>query len=221
MLAESDDLQVHLRVSDVADSSTTSVTVSIIRHIDPDQADRMVAWFNAGASLAERFPGFLGTGWVRPALNSDQWHMLYRFASAEDLAHWEASEQRRWWLDSSLGIVGESTKERRTGIEGWFDRPAASDVDDLRPSEPAPPRWKQACVIWLAFFPLNLLATWLLTLALPEDFPLVLRVLLGTLLLTPVMTYYALPAVTSWMGWWLAGKAPPWRKSDDQRGHDG
>lgn len=137
--------------------------------------------------------------------------MLYRFAGPEDLARWEASEQRRWWLESSVGIVGESTKERRTGIEGWFDEPVATDVADLRPSDPAPPRWKQACVIWLAFFPLNLLATWLLSLVLPQEFSLVLRVLLGTLLLTPVMTYFALPAVTSWMGWWLAGKPPPWK----------
>jgi len=41
----------------------------------------MVAW--AGSALAERFPGFLGTGWVRPGGGSDQWHMLYRFDCAE------------------------------------------------------------------------------------------------------------------------------------------
>lgn len=191
----------------------TSVTVSITRHIDPDQADRMVAWINAGASLAERFPGFLGTGWVRPGTDSDRWHMLYRFDSQESLAAWEASEQRRWWLQSAQGIVGESVVERRTGIEGWFDEPASSDEADLRPGPPAPPRWKQATVIWLAFFPLSLLSTWLLTLVLPEDVSLPLRVLLSTVLLTPVMTYVALPAITSWMGWWLQGAPPPWRRT--------
>ncbi|MGB5952461.1 MAG: antibiotic biosynthesis monooxygenase [Ornithinimicrobium sp.] len=195
----------------MTDSVSSSVTVSITRHINPDQADRMVAWINAGASLAERFPGFLGTGWVRPSVTSDQWHMLYRFADPDDLARWEASEQRRWWLDSSMGIVGESTEERRTGIEGWFDDPSSTDVADLRPADPAPPRWKQAVVIWSAFFPLNLLATWLLTLVLPEGFPLVPRVLLGTVLLTPVMVYWALPTVTSAMSWWLAGTPPPWK----------
>ncbi len=188
-----------------------SVTVSITRHINPDQADRMVAWINAGASLAERFEGFLGTGWVRPSIDSEQWHMLYRFQNPEALARWEASEQRRWWLQSAQGIVQESLEERRTGIEGWFDRPVTQDVSDLRPAPTPPPRWKQGIVIWMAFFPLSLLTTWLLSMALPNDISLPLRVLLSTLLLTPVMTYIALPTLTSWMSWWLAGEAPPWK----------
>lgn len=188
-----------------------SVTVSITRHINPDQADRMVAWINAGASLAERFEGFLGTGWVRPSIDSEQWHMLYRFENPEALARWEASEQRRWWLQSAQGIVQESLEERRTGIEGWFDRPVTQDVSDLRPAPTPPPRWKQGIVIWMAFFPLSLLTTWLLSMALPNDISLPMRVLLSTLLLTPVMTYIALPTLTSWMSWWLAGEAPPWK----------
>lgn len=197
-----------------------SVTVSITRHIDPDQADRMVAWINAGASLAERFEGFLGTGWVRPGVESDVWHMLYRFESHEALAVWEASEQRRWWLHSAQGIVGESVKERRTGIEGWFDRPAGTDVADLRPAPAGPPRWKQGTVIWVAFFPLSLLTTWLLSMALPDSIALPLRVLISTLLLTPVMTYVALPTLTSWMSWWLAGDPPPWKRTaDPKRSH--
>jgi uncharacterized protein len=192
---------------------SSTVTVSITRHIDPDQADRMVAWINAGASLAERFPGFLGTGWVRPGSQSDRWHMLYRFESPQALAAWEASDQRRWWLQSAQGIVGESVVEKRTGIEGWFDEPTSTDEADLRRGPPAPPRWKQATVIWLAFFPLSLLSTWLLTLALPAATPLPVRVLLSTVLLTPVMTYAALPAITSWMSWWLQGEPPPWRRT--------
>ena len=30
----------------------------------------MQAWVHAGTSMAELFPGFLGTGWVRPAADS-------------------------------------------------------------------------------------------------------------------------------------------------------
>jgi len=191
---------------------STSVTVSVTRHIDPSQADRMVAWINAGASLAERFDGFLGTGWVRPSQQSREWHMLYRFDSPQALEEWQASEQRRWWLQSAQGIVGESIEERRTGIEGWFDQPVSSDVADLRPAPAAPPRWKQGTVIWMAFFPLNLLATWVLSMLLPEATPLPLRVFVGTVLLTPVMVYVALPTLTSWMSWWLHGEPPPWRR---------
>jgi antibiotic biosynthesis monooxygenase (ABM) superfamily enzyme len=186
------------------------VTVSVTRHVDPAHADEIVAWIQAGFSLAQRFPGFLGSGWVRPSTGSDEWHMLYRFDSAASLADWEASSQRRWWLDSAQGLVGESRKEQRTGIEGWFDPPQEHDVEDLRPPAPAPPRWKQAVMIWFAFFPLSLLVSYLFG-AMAPDAALVPRVLLSTLLMTPVMTYVVLPQLTRRLEWWLHGRPAPWR----------
>lgn len=178
------------------------VTVSVTRHIDPSRTPEMIAWVRAGASLAERFDGFLGVGWVRPATDSDEWHMLYRFDSAEALATWEQSEQRRWWLDAAQGRIGESRVEKRTGIEGWFDEPTAYDVEDLRPAPTPPPRWKQACVIFLVFYPLSVLANWAAAHTI-ADWQLPVRVLATVLVMTPVMTYLALPWVTRRMEWWL------------------
>jgi antibiotic biosynthesis monooxygenase (ABM) superfamily enzyme len=137
------------------------VTVSITRTIAPGHRDEMLAWIRAGSALAARFDGFLGHGWVRPDADSHEWHMLYRFADEESLATWEASPQRAWWLGAAQGLVGESRVERRTGIEGWFDPPVSTDAEDLRPAAPAPPRWKQACVIFLVFYPLSLTVNWL------------------------------------------------------------
>lgn len=186
------------------------VTVSITRHVAPEHVDQMTAWVRAGSALAERFPGFLGTGWVRPREGSDEWHMLYRFDSERSLARWEASEQRAWWLGSAQGIVGESRRELRTGIEGWFDQPQERDVAYL-PARPAPPRWKQAIMIWFAFFPLSLGVTLLLGEVVP-DLATPLRVLLSTVLMTPVMTYLVLPWLTRSLSWWLEGRPAPWRR---------
>jgi len=185
------------------------VTVSITRHVDPAHADEMTAWVHAGTALAERFPGFLGAGWVRPSTTSDEWHMLYRFDGEESLAGWEASSQRAWWRGSAQGLVGESRKELRTGIEGWFDRPHEHDVEDLRPATPAPPRWKQAVMIWFAFFPLSLAVTLLLGATVPE-LATAPRVLLSTVVMTPVMTYLVLPWLTRNLEWWLYGRRAPW-----------
>ena len=178
------------------------VTVAVTRHIDAGHADQMVAWIRAGSTLAERFPGFLGAGWVRPGVDSEDWHILYRFDSPESLAAWEASDQRAWWLRSAQGLVVESRKERRTGIEGWFDPPAQQDFEDLSPTPHPPPRWKQAVMIWFAFFPLSLLTSWLLGELVP-DLALVPRVLLTTVLMTPLMTYVVLPQLTRRLEWWL------------------
>ena len=187
------------------------VTVSVTRHVDPTHSNEMLAWVEAGTSLAQRFPGFLGAGWVRPSEHSDEWHMLYRFASSEHLAAWEASRQRAWWLAAAEGKIEASQIERRTGIEGWFDEPESRDVQDLRPAAPAPPRWKQACVIFLVFYPLSLLVNGLAG-AYAGDLPLPLRVLLAVVVMTPVMTYLALPWITQRLGWWLRGEPAPWRR---------
>ena len=87
---------------------SSPVTVSITRTVAPGHHDEMVAWMRAGSALASRFDGFLGSGWVRPATDSEEWHMLYRFADDESLATWEASPQRQWWLGAAQGLVGES-----------------------------------------------------------------------------------------------------------------
>ncbi len=182
------------------------VTVSIVRHVAPEHAAQMIAWVRAGSSLAERNPGFLGAGWVRPGADSDEWHMLYRFADHASLDDWESSSERAWWLGSAQGLVGESRLERRTGIEGWFDEPVERDVQDLRPPPPAPPRWKQAIVIWLTFFPLSLVLG-LVLLGTGIHVNIVVRTLLTTLVATPIMTYGLLPWMTRRFQWFLKPQA--------------
>ena len=68
----------------------------------------MLAWVQAGTSMAEKFDGFLGSGWVRPSEDSPDWHMLYRFADAEALAAWEASPAAR--------VVARGGAGRRRGV---------------------------------------------------------------------------------------------------------
>ena len=173
----------------------------------------MMSWLNAGINLAERFPGFLGAGWVQPEAGSETWHMLYRFADHDSLQNWELSPQRQWWRSSARGLgVVEDRSERRTGIEGWFDVPQSTLVVDSPTSAPAaPPRWKQASTIFLVFFPLSVLANWLSREYL-ADVVLPLRVLITVLAMTPVMTYLALPWITRQLQWWLQGQPAPWRK---------
>lgn len=183
-------------------ASSAAVTVSVTRHVDPSASTEMLAWVQAGSTLAERFDGFLGAGWVRPAVDSSEWHMLYRFADAESLAVWEASPQRAWWLDAAQGRIAHAREERRTGIEGWFDEPVSVTTTDPAPAPPAPPRWKQMIVIFLVFFPLSLLMNWLASRYVADWF-LPLRVLVSVLIMTPVMTYAALPWMTRRMQWFL------------------
>ncbi|WP_235008210.1 antibiotic biosynthesis monooxygenase [Microbacterium timonense] len=198
------------------------ITVAIERRIDPSRTVEATSWMQAGTDLATGCDGFLGSGWVRAGEGSDLWYMLYRFRDIPTLEAWEDSPQRAWWLDSGRAFAREVRVERRTGIEGWFDAPFAVRIESRHADHPAapatgpvqqpipsaPPRWKQAVTIWLGFFPTNLLASWLLGFV-PgfAEWPLVARVLLSTVLLTPVMTYAVLPWVTRMLRPWLQRSA--------------
>ena len=177
------------------------VTVSVTRHVDPSRSNEMLAWVQAGTSLAEKFDGFLGSGWVRPSEDSADWHMLYRFADADSLAAWEASPQRAWWIEAAQGRIESTRVERRTGIEGWFDEPAT--VESMSATPTAPPRWKQMVIIFMGFFPLSLAINFVVSRTPLADWPLPLRVLTSIVVLTPVMTYALLPWITRRMSWWL------------------
>ena len=182
------------------------ITVSIRREVDPERISEATAWVQTGVNLANKHPGFLGSGWVRAGERSHVWHMLYRFADERTLTDWEESPERAWWLAMGEGFVRDARAERRTGIEGWFDEPSPEHSDVEAPAPPpAPARWKQAVSIWLGFFPVNLAFAYAMT-PVPGwgELPLWLRVLATTLVLTPIMTYWVLPLVTRMLRGWLA-----------------
>jgi len=200
--------------------ATDPITVSIRREVDPTHISEATAWVQTGVNLANKYPGFLGSGWVRAGERSQVWHMLYRFASEETLDAWEHSPERSWWLSVGEGFVRSERSRRRTGIEGWFDEPATGSVPVTDAAAAAaaagggggegglpaaPPRWKQAVTIWLGFFPVNLLFAYLVA-PVPGwgELPIWVRVLATTLVLTPIMTYWVLPFVTRTLRGWLA-----------------
>lgn len=177
-----------------------AITVSIHRTVAPGHIDEVTRWVQAGVNLANKFPGFLGSGWIRQSPDGDEWQMLYRFADESALERWERSPQRGDWLSRGSELVLSETHRRLSGIEGWFDeRPVAV-------APPAPPRWKQAVSIFLGFAPTNLVFTLLTTRFVPgwSEIPLGWRTLLSVSLLTPVMVYAVLPFVTARLRGWLS-----------------
>ena len=176
------------------------VTVSISRSVQPGCHRQFAAWAHAGQELAREWSGYLGSGWVRSNMDSNEWHVMYRFADRESLRAWDESPERKWWIDSSGGLMEMTRVEQRTGIEGWFDQPG--DISLTVPETVVPPRWKQAVGIFLPFFPLSLLSN-ILLMPLTEGWPLVLAVLLNILILTPLMTYFLLPLSMRLLRPWL------------------
>lgn len=185
-------------------SSAHPVTVSILRRVRADRLDEVTHWVQDGVNLANKRPGFLGSGWIRAGEGSADWQMLYRFASEESLAAWEDSPERRAWLAHGEPLVERMRVQKTTGIEGWFDEPAVAEDAQPTPVRAAPPRWKQALSIWIGFLPVNLAFT-LLSGLVPgwAEVPVALRVLITVSVLTPIMAYWVLPFVTRLLAPWL------------------
>ena len=196
-----------------ASTASAPITVSIRREVDPARIAEATAWVQTGVNMAQRHPGFLGSGWVRDGADSHVWHMLYRFADEAALVAWEQSPEREWWLSMGEGFVRSERTKRRSGIEGWFDEPTTGTITIPNPDGEGttnvavvhtPPRWKQAVSIWLGFFPVNLAFAYAIS-PVPgwDGVPLWLRTLGTTVVLTPIMTYWVLPWVTRMIRPWL------------------
>ncbi|WP_322785838.1 antibiotic biosynthesis monooxygenase [Gryllotalpicola ginsengisoli] len=185
------------------------MTVSITRIVRPEKIPEVTRWVQAGVNLANRYPGFLGSGWVRGTADGEEWHMLYRFASPQQLDAWENSPERAAWLEQGRDLVTHARTERRTGIEGWFDAPQAGEV------AVTPPPWKQTIAIWCGFFPVNTAFTYVMAWIWPGfgALPIWLRCLITTVILCPIMVPFVLPLVTGWLKPWLTkpGRTAPAR----------
>jgi antibiotic biosynthesis monooxygenase (ABM) superfamily enzyme len=180
--------------SDVAGA----VTVVISRRVRSGRGPDYEAWVRDVIPVAERFAGFEGLSVLRPSrATPDEYALVMRFASYDDLRAWEHSDERRELLRRLRDLtVDEGAWQEQTGLETWFTLPGRPV-----PAGP-PPRWKQAVLSTLALVPLLLVSN-----ALIEDRLDVLGAVLRTVVVTPVlvaiMTWLLMPAVTRLAYRWL------------------
>jgi hypothetical protein len=104
---------------------------------------------------------------------------------------------RSSWLVRGSGLFAQPSEHRVSGIDGWFG--AAGQ---------RPARWKQAVAIWLAFFPVSLLFNFLLG-PLLNELHLLPRVMISTLILTPLMVFWFIPLSTHLLASWLTPPPAP------------
>ncbi|HCF7547498.1 antibiotic biosynthesis monooxygenase [Pseudomonas aeruginosa] len=170
--------------------STAPVTLLVARRVAAGRYRDFLAWQREGEALAADFPGYLGSGALAPPAGGDEFQMIFRFADDATLAAWAHSASRQAWLERGQGLFDEPRERRAHGLAAWFD-------DNRKP-----PRWKQSVAIWLAFFPVsqafNLGAGPYL-----GELSLAARVLLSTLVLTPLMTYWFIPLSSRLLAPWL------------------
>lgn len=175
--------------------STAPVTLMVARRVARGRYRTFMAWLDEGRELAADFDGYLGSGVLAPPPDDDEYQIVFRFSDAATLSAWEHSASRRAWLARGQGLFEAPHEHRATGLDSWF-----RDVQGN-----TPPRWKQAVAIWLAFFPVSLIFQLSFGDVL-SMLPLLPKVLLTTLILTPVMVFLFIPLSTRLLAPWLQGQ---------------
>ena len=174
--------------------------MTIARSVAPGREGAFEDWSAALTRAAARRPGFLGAGLLRPGHVGEPWHVVFRFASAADLAAWDSSPERTEILATGESLVHATDVHRVSGLETWFTLPGRT--------APAPPRWKMFLVSAAAIYLLNILLTAVYG-GLIAGWPVLVRAALVSVPVTALMTWVVMPRAARALATWLYG--PPRR----------
>lgn len=165
------------------------VTAAVSRRVVTGREREFEQWAHDISNAAAEFPGYLGSGYIRPASIGGEHTIIYRFDTPEHFSGWQDSPDRAEWVERSRGFVeGEPHVETATGLEYWFHDPGCS-------SSSPPPVWKQALLTWVGLYPTVLLVAYTVG-ALITAWALPVRSLFTTALSVLLMTWVVMPVVT-------------------------
>jgi antibiotic biosynthesis monooxygenase (ABM) superfamily enzyme len=166
------------------------VTILVRRHVRPGREKDYEAWLERLThGAAERFSGYMGAEFHRPATPGGDYRSVFRFDRLENLEAFERSDFRRQMLaEAASFFAADAAWERMTGLEFWFDPPPGTKV-------PQPSPHRMALVLIAVVFCLVLILNIALG-PLMTGWPLPLRVLATVTLQVVLMTYLIMPRLT-------------------------
>jgi antibiotic biosynthesis monooxygenase (ABM) superfamily enzyme len=190
-----------MSIAGAAYTAGPPVTVMVGRRVRPGKEIEFEDWAEKLTRAASAFHGFLGAGLLRPSHVGADWHVVYRFATAEALARWENSPIRAKLLAEGEQLMSTKNVQRVSGLETWFELPGRT--------APAPPRWKMFVVSASGILALQLTLNLALRGVAP-DLWMVPRVVVVSVVVTALMTWLVQPRVARLLEGWLYGP----RRSD-------
>ena len=181
-------------------NSSSPVTVNVKIKAKKGRIDEFEEWLDGIIHESMKFEGHMGVNIIRPPDPSNpEYIMILRFNSYQNLAKWENSELQRKWIEKGKDLMEDEPKlAKQTGLEFWFTPLFGNTALE-------PPRYKMAIVtgavifvIINTFFPLIQNAT--------AGLPPLLQALILVVILTLLMTYGIMPALTWLLRPWLSKK---------------
>ncbi|MEO1334785.1 MAG: antibiotic biosynthesis monooxygenase [Myxococcota bacterium] len=173
-----------------------AVSVVVRRRIHPERQDEFEKWLAGIIEAASKFEGHQGAQVLRPPHPETQdYVLLFRFATPAQLAAWRGSETAKDWLARGEVFTRALHIEQLSGLEFWFRVPSSAG---RRP----PPKYKMVVATVLGLYPLILYVAPILASNL-QMFSRPLATLVSTLCMVLLMTYAVMPLVTRTLSPWL------------------
>lgn len=184
------------------ESHEDGVSVVVRRRIHPELQAPFEEWLAGVIEAASAFEGHQGAQVLRPRDPAEQdYVLLFRYETAQQLAAWQESDTARDWLERGLAFTrGELQIQKPTGLEFWFRPPPGA------PQRP-PARHKMVVATVVGLYPLILFVAPLFAAGL-KFLPRPLSVLATTFSMVLLMTYLVMPLVTRTLSRWLAPRSP-------------
>ncbi|MBI2900578.1 MAG: antibiotic biosynthesis monooxygenase [Planctomycetes bacterium] len=181
----------------------TPATAVILRRVRPGREEDYEEWMRGITREAAKFPGHLGVRIFRPAERQrPEYLIVLIFDDEAHLQAWLASDVRAEWIRRSEELAEEPGRiEILTGLEHWFTLP-----DRAAPS-PAP-KHKMMLLSVLAAYPLILAILYGLD-PVFHRLPRPAAILLVSVLLSAILTYFAMPRITRLFYRWLYPPGEP------------
>ena len=178
------------------------VTVLAIRRPRLGREREFEAFLEELREVFRRVPGNTGVAVLPPSGTERDYAILYRFDSAASLRAWREGADRAAVIEASSSITESAPHERTTtGLETWF---ATADAGVVAP--PAP--WRTWLLTTVGFYPIITVVS-TVTGPLLAALPAPLRFLLVTPVLTALMTWVVMPALSRAFARFLYAPHPP------------
>ena len=172
------------------------VTVLVTRRVKEGREQEFEAFLQRLREEAASYAGYQGVTIIPPPASSREYVIVYRFDSADHLRAWQTSPTRRSLIAESTNLAEAPPEERELlGTDGWFTVPGGRVV---RP----PARWKTYLLSLCAIYPI-LTVIAIVGQPLLAHLPLATRFAVITPVLTALMTWIMMPALSRIFARWL------------------
>ena len=190
------DDSVNVFVGEGAPGPSQETTAVIMTKVAKDAEDDFMAWQERIEAVQSKAPGYLGCE-VQPPVPGfqEEWVMMLRFDSPDNLNAWLASSERQELIDESKQFVERSIiRQARNGFANWFAFGSAR--------QGMAPAWKNNYIVLLGLYPIVMLEILFLNPYL-EWLPLPVGNFVGNIISVGVLGWPVIWLLSKWFAWWL------------------